>query len=119
MANPAANTNNRDRLTVNDNNAGFVRNLNYDYLDAAGDLDILANAADAGLAGGNNASMPVNVRTMETLIFNSAERMTSSGSRGPTATTISPWPCCRRCSLAWPSGQRSADCRPQFRRWYS
>ena len=69
----AGDTNNRDRLTINDNNRGFVRDLNYDYLDTAGDLDILANSAGNGLAGGNNASMLVNVRTMETIVFNSAD----------------------------------------------
>ena len=68
---PPPTAKNRDRLTINDNNAAFARNLNWDYLDTAGDLNILANVANAGLAGPVNPLMPVNVRSMETVIFNS------------------------------------------------
>jgi hypothetical protein len=69
---PGPASTNRDRLIVNDNNAGFVRDLNYDYLDTPGDLDILANSVGNGLFGPEGAgSIPVNIRTMETLRFNS------------------------------------------------
>ncbi|MEI7699500.1 MAG: reprolysin-like metallopeptidase, partial [Planctomycetia bacterium] len=72
-ANPLANSANRDRLTINDSNEEFVRNLIYDFLDTQGDLDILAGALNAGLFGPEGAgSLALNVRTMETLRFNSS-----------------------------------------------
>ena len=69
---PAANSVNRDRLTINDNNAAALRQLNYQYLATPGDLDILPSVAGAGLAGAVNATLPLNVRTMETVVFNAA-----------------------------------------------
>jgi subtilisin-like proprotein convertase family protein len=67
----AADSENRDRLIINDNNAGFIRNLNYQYDSAdSGGLGIQPNAAGAGLFGA--AGLDLVVRTMETVIFNSA-----------------------------------------------
>ena len=68
----AADSENRDRLTIDDNLAAFARNLNFDYLDTAGDLDIVAGAAGAGYAGPVNAALAVNVRGMETIVTTSA-----------------------------------------------
>ena len=75
-------SNNRDRLIINDNNAAFARDLNWDYLDVAGliptaSIDILASSANNGLFGGNDGRavpdqmVPLNVRSMETVLFNS------------------------------------------------
>jgi len=66
---PAATSESRDRLNINDNNAAFARNLNFDHLDTAGDLDILPGAAGAGYAGPVN--LTVNVRGMETIVTTS------------------------------------------------
>ncbi len=68
---PAANSENRDRLNINDNNGGFARNLNFDHLDTAGDLDILPEVAGAGYSGPINAGLAVNVRGMETIVTTS------------------------------------------------
>lgn len=70
--NPSTSSNNRDRLTINDSNAEFVRDLNYDYQDTQGDLNILAASTNNGLFGSQGGgSLSLGVRTMETLIFNS------------------------------------------------
>lgn len=70
--NPVADTNNRDRLTINDNNSAFARDITYDYLDTQGDVNILANAAGSGLFGSNSGgALALNLRTLETLVFNS------------------------------------------------
>lgn len=69
---PAANSANRDRLTINDNNAAAARQLNYQYLATAGDLNIAPLVAGAGLAGAVNPALALNVRTMETVVFNAA-----------------------------------------------
>jgi hypothetical protein len=68
---PSADSENRDSLTINDNNAAFSRNLNFDYLDTAGDLDILPGAAGAGYGGAASAAA-VNLRGLETVITTSA-----------------------------------------------
>ena len=71
-SNPVADSNNRDRLTINDLNAGFARNLNYDYLDSQGDLNLLAGNAGSGLFGANGGGvLSLSVLTMETMIFES------------------------------------------------
>ena len=69
---PSANSVNRDRLTINDNNAAAARQLNYQYLATPGDLDIAPLVAGAGLAGAVNPALALNVRTMETVVFNAA-----------------------------------------------
>ena len=66
--NPASDSNNRDRLTIQDN-SGFARNLNYNHLDTTGDLDIQENVPLGGLFA--VAGLALNVRTMETVVFNS------------------------------------------------
>ena len=68
---PAGDSENRDRLNINDINGGFVRNLNFDHLDTPGDLDILPGAAGAGLAGPVVPSLAVQVRSMETIVTTS------------------------------------------------
>jgi hypothetical protein len=71
---PANDSINRDRLIINDNNAGFVRNLDYQYDSAnPGGVDIAANVAGAGLAGPVVPGLALLVRTMETVIFNSLD----------------------------------------------
>ncbi|MCH5374284.1 MAG: hypothetical protein JJ992_09920, partial [Planctomycetes bacterium] len=70
--NPSAGTDDRDELTINDTTNVFVRNLVYDYLDTANDLDILPDpgSANSGLFGSNGGGgLGLNVRTMETVIF--------------------------------------------------
>ncbi len=67
--NQLAGVDGRDRVLINDNNAGFARNLNYHYLTAgSGDIDIEA-VGGAGLAGGVVPALAVNVRTMESVTF--------------------------------------------------
>ncbi|WP_237607275.1 CHRD domain-containing protein [Roseimaritima sediminicola] len=56
---PGLDSENRDRLTINDDSAA-ARSFTYDYLGSAGDLDLR-----------DGFSIPVGVRTMETLVFNS------------------------------------------------
>ncbi|MFN0016898.1 MAG: dockerin type I domain-containing protein [Pirellulaceae bacterium] len=107
-ANTAVDSANRDRVTINDNNAGFVRDLTYDYLDTQGDLDILANTAGNGLFGGEGAGLiPVNIRTMETLRFNAAgaanDLVTVSGTSADDVITVAQTP-----SVAGLSAQSSA-----------
>ncbi len=69
---PSPDNANRDRVTINDNNNGFAREVNYDYLDTAADLNIAAQSAGAGLFGPNGGGLlPLQIRTMETVIFNS------------------------------------------------
>lgn len=70
-ANPVpADSNNRDRTTITDLNS-VARNLNYRYLATQGDLDIEAFTTNNGLFGANGGgSLALNLRTMETLIFN-------------------------------------------------
>ncbi|MGV2333436.1 MAG UNVERIFIED_CONTAM: hypothetical protein LVR18_04665 [Planctomycetaceae bacterium] len=71
--NPLADSANRDRLTIVDGNAGFARALNYDFLDTAGDLDILASTLNAGLFGPEDGGLlPLNIRSMETVRFDSS-----------------------------------------------
>ncbi len=70
LAGAASNSTNRDRLIVNDNSGSF-RNLNWNYLSTtSGDLDIAAGSVNNGLFGANLSNGAVNVRTMETVIFN-------------------------------------------------
>lgn len=70
LAGAASDSANRDRLTVNDNSGNF-RNLAWNYLSTtSGDLDIAAGNAGDGLFGANLPTGAVNVRTMETVIFN-------------------------------------------------
>lgn len=59
----------RDRVLINDNNAGFARNLNYHYLTAgSGDIDIEA-VGGAGLAGPVVPALALQIRTMESVSF--------------------------------------------------
>jgi hypothetical protein len=72
---PAGDTVNRDRITINDNNAAAARTLNYHYVSntkTAGDMDIEPIVPGSGLAGAVNASLALLVRTMETIVFNAA-----------------------------------------------
>ncbi|MDX1944428.1 MAG: hypothetical protein SFU86_03405, partial [Pirellulaceae bacterium] len=65
---PAADGENRDRLTINDSSPA-ARFLNYQYLTSTqGDLDIQPVFAGSGLFGPVNLNLQV--RTMETVIFN-------------------------------------------------
>ena len=57
----------RDRLEINDA-SGTARDLVFDYLDTPGDLDI--NPGAGGGLGAGVEDIPVNVRTMETVIYN-------------------------------------------------
>lgn len=69
---PASTSENRDRLVINDSNAAFARDLNYDYQNAPGGLNILAQSAGNGLYGGNGGgNLPLNTTGLETVIFNS------------------------------------------------
>ncbi|MEY3457521.1 MAG: hypothetical protein RL215_678, partial [Planctomycetota bacterium] len=71
-SNPATDSANRDRLNIIDANSNFARNLTYDYLDGQGDLDILAGSFNDGLFGPEDGGLlPLEVRTMETLRFDS------------------------------------------------
>ena len=63
---PSANAT-RDRLEINDL-SGTARDLVFDYLDTPGDLDI--NPGPGGGLGSGVEDIPVNVRTMETVIYN-------------------------------------------------
>ncbi|MFM2096035.1 MAG: hypothetical protein RIS70_3159, partial [Planctomycetota bacterium] len=90
--NPTSSSNDRDRLTINDANAGFVRDLNYDYQDTQGDLNILAATTNNGLFGSQSSgSLALGVRTMETLIFNSTsnnDRVMVSGTSRDDVLTV-------------------------------
>ncbi len=69
---PGNDSENRDRTTINDN-SGLARNLDYDYTDVAGGLDIEPGpgAPNAGLFGTNGGGgLPLELRTMETAVFN-------------------------------------------------
>ena len=67
---PAGNGANRDRLIINDNSAN-PRFLNYQYLSqTTGDLDIEPVFGGSGLFG--PADLSLEIRTMETVIFNAA-----------------------------------------------
>jgi Ca2+-binding RTX toxin-like protein len=69
---PAVSSENRDRLNINDNNAAFARDLNYDYQNAAGGLNIAAQSAGNGLFGGNGGgNLSLNTTGLETVVFNS------------------------------------------------
>src|SRR6185295_1998363 len=70
--NSPSTTVNRDRLIINDN-SGLARSLDYVYQNSlTGDVNIQTNVVNNGLFGANLPAGSVNVRTMETLIFNSA-----------------------------------------------
>ncbi len=63
---PAATTAERDTLAINDA-SGAARDLIFDYLDTAGDLDI--NPGVGGGLGAGAEDIPVMVRTMESVIY--------------------------------------------------
>ena len=70
--NPLANSANRDRLIINDQNSGFSRNLIYDYLETQGDLDLLPGVVGGGVFGPESTGLlSLHIRTMETLRYNS------------------------------------------------
>lgn len=68
---PAADSANRDRLTVNDSST-IGRALDYFYMNTQGDLNIATNPLFpiSGLFGANIPNGVVTVRSMETYIFN-------------------------------------------------
>lgn len=90
--NPAANSANRDRLNIIDSNTAFARNLNYDFLDSPGDLNILAGSLNAGLFGPEDGGLtPLILRTMETLRFDSTganDLVTVTGTSGDDDLTV-------------------------------
>lgn len=64
----ANDSNNRDKVTVNDNSAA-ARQLNFQYLATQGDLDIRAASAGNGLFGANGTgTLALQVRGTETLV---------------------------------------------------
>ncbi len=64
---PANDTNQRDSVEINDN-SGAARDLVFDYIDTAGGVDI--NPGGGGGLGAGVEDIPVEIRTMETLIYN-------------------------------------------------
>ncbi|WP_146522014.1 dockerin type I domain-containing protein [Stieleria varia] len=87
---PAADSSNRDTLTINDN-SGTARDLVFDYLDTAGDLDV--NPGVGGGLGAGVEDIPVNVRTMETVVYNgsgAADNVSVEGTSGDDDLTVAP-----------------------------
>ncbi|HVX13124.1 MAG TPA: DUF4214 domain-containing protein [Pirellulales bacterium] len=77
----------RNQLIVNDN-SGTARQLNFQYTDptqASGNLNIAPSIAGDGLAGGNALTLPVVVKSMQTLIFNAAAHNDIDQVTGTTA----------------------------------
>ena len=68
--NAASDSVNRDQLVVNDN-SGTARSLDYLTMNTQGDFNIAPNGAGNGLFGGNLPAGVVQVRSMETYVFNS------------------------------------------------
>ncbi|MBY0514255.1 MAG: hypothetical protein K2P78_10135, partial [Gemmataceae bacterium] len=93
LAGTAGTTANRDRLTINDFN-NTVRDLNFQYLASQGGVDILGGGN--GLMGGAGTDA-VNVRAMETLVFNDVfgfnnDNTTLTGTAGDDVLTVAQLP---------------------------
>ena len=77
---------NRDRITINDNSAAS-RSLNYHYIaTSAGDLNIEPTAAGSGLFGAANLNLQI--RTMETVVFNAASNNDAVRVTGTTSDDV-------------------------------